>query len=99
MIIKYIRALLGFDKKLNKKENTNSSFTDSYSSEFNDNYLFDFKNYASQYNDNMGAGIMIGPVKVSDQPTKIKIKPIDVLIELETIPTPFALTLLKISGI
>jgi hypothetical protein len=60
-------------------------------------YLFDFKNYASQYN-----GVPANPVFASTTMGsesqyanhKIKIKPIDALKELETVPTPFALTLL-----
>ncbi len=109
--------------------------TPSNSFGLDDNYLFDFKNFSSQYNFNtslsgvitagtipiatmdgangdfsQGAiteeeanrqaieapNIAIGMPDVSDSSasTKIRIKPIDVLQELETVPTPFSLTLL-----
>jgi len=63
--------------------------------ELEDNYLFDFKNWASEYN-GVGNAIAIGMPNQTDssQPTKIKVKPVDVLNELETIPTPFSLTLI-----
>jgi hypothetical protein len=68
-----------------------------------DNYLFDFKNYSSQYNGNISSiaidGTSTDPTKDDGEenpnfPKKIKVKPIDVLNELETIPTPFTLTLI-----
>ncbi len=78
----------------------------------NDTYLFDFKNWASQYNQNnrfdapmivAGAfegvhqatnpGVIIaeGGSNKANAPQKIALKPIDALLELETIPTPFTL--------
>jgi len=76
-----------------------------------DNYLFDFKNYQSQYNNNGGNNVFftnqiitVPTEGMSDDnstsletislPQKIKVKPIDVLNELETVPTPFTLTLI-----
>jgi hypothetical protein len=67
-------------------------------SELNDNYLFDFKNFASQYN-SFGEAVLSVPTDgngdvVNKPKQKISIKPIDVLAELETIPNPFSLTLI-----
>jgi hypothetical protein len=73
--------------------------------ELKDNYLFDFKNFMTQYNDNYVFGNTIDGGNTVDSggvfipteysaPKKIKVKPIDVLNELETIPNPFSLTLL-----
>lgn len=67
-----------------------------------DSYLFDFKNYASQYNNNGNGWASLDPgitrassdSKSNEIIQKIKIKPIEVLVELETIPTPFTLTLI-----
>lgn len=69
------------------------------SAEMNDIYLFDFKNWASQYN-GMGTGFIgisaDGSVNgtVSKIESKIKIKPIDVLNELENVPTIPSLVML-----
>lgn len=57
-----------------------------------DTYLFDFKNFASQYKGNTPMTAVSG--ESQNTPTRISIKPIDVLKELETVPTPFTLTLL-----
>jgi len=78
-----------------------------------DNYLFDFKNYQSQYSGNGGTVFFNtdtnmdlnsvptqgmnddnSPSDKQPTPLKIKVKPIDVLNELETVPTPFTLTLI-----
>lgn len=65
-----------------------------------DSYLFDFKNYASEYNSIQLHGGIGGTFLIEDDKNatvnkaKIKIKPIDVLTELETVPLPFSLTLL-----
>lgn len=71
-------------------------------SELFDNYLFDFKNYASQYNSNGGTFISIptdnslgaGGSNTVKPTQKISMKPVDVLCELETVPNPFSLTLI-----
>lgn len=76
-----------------------------------DTYLFDFKNFSSQYNNNTSVYVNATwndsnvipsegdfndtTPKEDKTPKKIKVKPIDVLNELETIPTPFTLTLLE----
>ncbi len=67
-----------------------------------DNFLFDFKNYQSQYSGTGGGinsflsmgGNTIGgsSLTIDEKPKKIAIKPIDVLDQLETIPTPWNLT-------
>lgn len=67
----------------------------------NDTYLFDFKNLLTEYNNNSGfinVGGIQAPITTSSNPfmegktpDKIKMKPIDALKELETIPTPFTL--------
>lgn len=76
--------------------------------EFNDKYLLDFLTYSSEYNQNVGTTIITGTSIVAgtnntvdnsaylfkDLQKKIVVKPIDVLNELETIPTPVTLTLL-----
>lgn len=69
-----------------------------------ENFLFDFKNYQSQYS-GTGNGIntfltiggsaldgSTGGFQSNEKPKKIVIKPIDVLDQLETIPTPWNLT-------
>ena len=61
-----------------------------------DNYLFDFKNYSSGY---FSGGIAMSSEGMVDgieemKKVKIKVKPIDVLNELETIPTPFSVNLI-----
>jgi hypothetical protein len=68
-------------------------------------FLFDFKNYQSQYNGvnvtNMNSFISMGGSNVESESesdpiapttTKIAVKPKDVLEELETIPTPWTLS-------
>jgi len=58
--------------------------------EFKENFLFDFKNFSGDFDIEPGL-----PHKKSKKTTqKIKIKPIDVLCELETIPTPFSVELI-----
>jgi hypothetical protein len=88
------------DSLRNKNNNTLDSGLIQLNSEFNEIYLFDFKNYQSQYNDNasfisnggiISHGVFIGG---EETPSKIKVKPIDVLNELEIIPNPLTLTLL-----
>lgn len=75
----------------------------------NDTYLFDFKNFSSQYNQGIRAFINDTPEldinsdgdsyegtesNNKKQPKKIAIKPKDVLAQLERVPDPFTLTLL-----
>lgn len=70
--------------------------------ELHDNYLFDFLNYgSSSVMGNLSEDSFDEDMESSnpedDKPKyskKIKIKPIDVLEELETVPTPFSLNLL-----
>ncbi len=117
---KFVKWLTGYDPKtFEAHQNLLKASMVSESSGLNDIYLFDFKNFASQYNGNglsiITTGGVAGPQQGQDPtdqtppdtmigspndtnksvPTKIKVKPIDVLNELETIPTPFTLTLLE----
>jgi hypothetical protein len=99
--------LTGVDVDKLKNQSEVNGLIPTSSSGLNDNYLFDFKNYSSQYSNN-GNGFMnpsivsFGGVERTDiddsnskKPIqKIKVKPIDVLNELETIPNPFTLTLI-----
>lgn len=75
----------------------------SHSDGLDENYLFDFKNYSSGYR---GSGlfnvssITVGGMSDSEsskasEPQKIRIKPIDVLDQLETVPTPWTLSNLE----
>ena len=60
--------------------------------ELEENYLFDFKNYSSQYYN--GGGMISLFNEGEEEIKKIKIKPIDVLNQLETVPSPFDLLLI-----
>ena len=90
---KLAKWLIGFDPEAFKKHYQDAQIGSIDG--LDENYLFDFKNWSSQYN-GVGTSIAIGMPNSSDskQPTKIKIKPIDALKELETVPTPFSLTLI-----
>jgi hypothetical protein len=83
-----------------KKKNLNSVFFSPLNG-LDDNFLFDFKNYQSQYTDSpmnsfISTGISIGgddnPGSSQSPNKKIAVKPKDVLNELETIPTPWTLS-------
>jgi len=92
----------------NKKKEKSNNITIVNSPEFYENYLFDFKNYASGGSGNSivtfgsdsdtDGAIFITTneggdnIKKPTLPPKIKIKPIDVLNELETSPTPWTLS-------
>ena len=89
-------------KSLFKKGNnsTGSAFILNSDRELNDTFLFDFKNYQSQYTGTtMNTFISVGGMdsdssegQNSSGPQKIAVKPKDVLEELETIPTPWTLS-------
>lgn len=86
-------------KWLQKKLKADTSHTGIYiDNGLSDNYLFDFRNYAA--NSVIGtepSGFIAGGVSLnskSEEPQTIKVKPKDVLHELEVIPTPFSLLLL-----
>jgi hypothetical protein len=85
-----------------KKEPASSSGIVLSHDDLEDNFLFDFKNYQSQYTGaTLNTFISVGGDTRSDskesEPTKTKIavKPKDVLDELETIPTPWTLSNLE----
>lgn len=85
--------------KKDKKERPVGIFTPSG---LDDTFLFDFKNYQSQYTGvtmNMNTFISVDGVgsdssedQTSSGSQKIAVKPKDVLAELETIPTPWTLS-------
>ncbi len=86
-----IKLLGGIPGNEIKKENNildRISGSISVTNDLNDNYLFDFTNYSS------GRDRIVAFEGSEDQKTetkKIKIKPVDVLHELETVPHPFNL--------
>ena len=108
--------MFAFIKKIFGKSKSGKIQFQTGISSLDDTYLFDFKNYASQYNQNstviFSAGVVSEPsegerqdpqpqqyatrmIDYSDKENQfIAVKPKDVLHELETIPTPFSLTLL-----
>lgn len=87
--------------KRKEKKNEISAFTIRSSDGLDDNFLFDFRNYQSAYKGGIsnsfiaisGSSVVSGSSTVGS--TKIAIKPIDVLDQLETIPTPWTLTNLE----
>jgi hypothetical protein len=81
-----IKKLLSIFKKKNRPEPL------TISDGLDDNFLFDFRNYASAYRGNTSGGfISFGGVETKE-PEKIAIKPIDVVDQLETVPTPWTLS-------
>jgi len=97
------KAISNFIKKEVDKSIPSISFNgdSSADSELNEAYLYDFKaGYRGGFDNNSGwvvsgdtmtvTGVMEGPGRSTSQ-SKIKIKPVDVLNELETIVTPFSL--------
>ena len=89
-------------KSLFKKRNnsTGSSFVLNSDRELNETFLFDFKNYQSQYTGvTMNTFISVGGSDSDSshgqnysESKKIAVKPKEVLGELETIPTPWTLS-------
>jgi len=102
-----IKAIKNFFAK-RKENNNHASFTLSSSDGLDETFLFDFKNYQSGYRggSSLNTFIVSGssfdvdsentPAKLDDaKPKKIAVKPIDVVNELETIPTPWTLSNLQ----
>ena len=95
--------MFGFLNRKKKKEESQKSSTIQLSEcdGLNESYLFDFKNWRSDYFgtgsgtfisiDSMGNAVSGSNESYQSAPTKIKIKPIQVLEELEKIPTPWTL--------
>lgn len=93
-----------FGKKKEESAKSHGTFMISDSNGLDESFLFDFKNYGSMYT-GVRSNFVISGVEVSsddssqplvdEQPTKIAIKPIDVLDQLETIPTPWTLSNLQ----
>jgi len=78
--------LTGADLKSFQRDRENAPMHGVPVGELGDTYLFDFLNYAADNTPTIWAGD-----KQQVESLKIKVKPIDVLNELETIPTPFSL--------
>jgi hypothetical protein len=98
---KEMKILSKIKSLFRKGTNTGISFTNALpSSGLDDTFLFDFKNYQSQYTGvAMNSFISVGGSSDSDSEEssketsrKIAVKPKDVLNELETIPTPWTLS-------
>jgi hypothetical protein len=99
-----IKAIKNF---FNKKIENQSSFTLSSSDGLDETFLFDFKNYQSGYRGGSSLNTFVisgssfegendSSIKSEDsKPKKIAVKPIDVVNELETIPTPWTLSNLQ----
>jgi len=95
---KWLQKMLGVDTLIAELKKENNNIVLDVDSGLNDNYLFDFKQgwRGGGYTIN---GIMTseGSIDVdsnTEKTIKIKVKPIDVLDELETMPTPFSLDLI-----
>lgn len=84
----------------NFKSNNNEVGVDKVYNEMNQAYMFDFKGYASDFegagtpDDSDSFGSSSESTTIGKYSTKIKIKPKDVLCELETVPTPFSLNMI-----
>jgi len=102
---KEMKILSKIKSLFRKGTNTGISFTNALpSSGLDDTFLFDFKNYQSQYTGvAMNSFISVGGAERADSDQeenpvslntskKIAVKPKDVLNELETIPTPWTLS-------
>lgn len=96
------QAITKFFKKKEVKKNSLEPVP-SYNDGLDETFLFDFKNYSSGYrgtnsyiaigNDMISGSIIVegGEPKVEEKTIKVQVKPKDVLVELETVPTPFNL--------
>lgn len=99
-----IQAIKNLFKKRRGSGNENS-FMISSSDGLDETFLFDFKNYQSGYRggNTLNTFIVTGSDNDSENPSKsegskpkkIAVKPIDVVNELETIPTPWTLSNLQ----
>lgn len=92
-MLKIIKSFFG------KKEEKQNSYI--VTSGLDERFLFDFKNYGSMYTaGTFGSFVSVGGMQSEDSdssdtptsPKKIAIKPIDVLDQLETVPTPWTLS-------
>ena len=103
-----IKAIKNFFAK-RKENNNHASFTLSSSDGLDETFLFDFKNSQSGYRGGSSLNTFVisgsgssfegennSSIKSEDsKPKKIAVKPIDVVNELETIPTPWTLSNLQ----
>jgi hypothetical protein len=95
---KWLQKILGVDTLIAElKKEDNSIYLDPDSG-LNDNYLFDFKqgwrNGGFTINGSIPSEGSIDVDSNTEKTIKVKVKPIDVLDELETMPTPFSLDLI-----
>jgi hypothetical protein len=98
-------------KLFSRKNDSGINITMSSSDGLDETFLFDFKNYQSGYRGNGNTGTFISfdgmsggisgssdegsSYQTDKKPKKIAVKPIDVVNELETIPTPWTLSNLQ----
>lgn len=103
-MINYIKNIFSRKKKRNSKVSISNSFE---SGGLDESFLFDFKNYSSGYRGGIVSGTYLsvdmgdmddsanGSPRNPSLSKKIAIKPIDVLDQLETVPTPWSLSNLE----
>ena len=93
-----------FSKKKEETAKSHGTIMIGDSNGLDESFLFDFKNYGSMYTGVRSNFVISGVTLSSDdsnqpvddqKPTKIAIKPIDVLDQLETVPTPWTLSNLQ----
>lgn len=93
-----------FSKKKEEPAKSSGTIMIGDSSGLDESFLFDFKNYGSMYTGTRTNFVITGGlVQTTDgsepdenlKPQKIAIKPIDVLDQLETVPTPWTLSNLQ----
>lgn len=93
-----------FGKKKEEIAKSHGTIMIGDSNGLDESFLFDFKNYGSMYTGSRTNFVISGVTLPSDdnsqpvddqKPTKIAIKPIDVLDQLETVPTPWTLSNLQ----
>lgn len=101
-MIAFIKKLFG--KKKEETANHNGVIMIGDSSGLDESFLFDFKNFGSMYTGSRSNFVVSGALVEStsdsesgenSKPAKIAIKPIDVLDQLETVPTPWTLSNLQ----
>jgi len=92
-----------FGKKREAAAKSHGTIMIGDSSGLDESFLFDFKNYGSMYTGPRSNFVVAGSLVASEdsepdentKPQKIAIKPIDVLDQLETVPTPWTLSNLQ----
>lgn len=105
MIKNVIKKIFGSKKEKKSEKTSGIYFSEDSSSGLDERFLFDFKNYGSMYTGVRSNFVVSGVMPISNEagtepeeiktPAKIAIKPIDVLDQLETVPTPWTLSNLQ----